>query len=90
MFETDLSRLRDFHRLGVRVIQPTYNRRSLLGDGCRQSPPMPDLAKAGVEAVEQMNELGIWSTSVTAAGKPPRMQSVFPNDQWRSRTQAAP
>ena len=58
MFETDLSRLRDFHRLGVRVIQPTYNRRNLLGDGCLE-PANAGLSKAGVEAIEQMNELGI-------------------------------
>jgi membrane dipeptidase len=58
MFETDLSRLRDFHSLGVRVIQPTYNRRNLLGDGCLE-PANAGLSKAGVEAVEQMNELGI-------------------------------
>jgi len=58
MFETDLSRLQDFHRLGVRVIQPTYNRRNLLGDGCLE-PANAGLSKAGVEAVEKMNELGI-------------------------------
>ena len=58
MFETDLSRLQDFHRLGVRVIQPTYNRRNLLGDGCLE-PANAGLSKTGVEAVEQMNELGI-------------------------------
>ena len=44
--------------LGVRVIQPTYNRRNLLGDGCLE-PANAGLSKAGVEAIEQMNELGI-------------------------------
>jgi membrane dipeptidase len=58
MFETDLSRLDDFHRLGVRVIQPTYNRRNLLGDGCLE-PANAGLSKAGVAAVERMNDLGI-------------------------------
>jgi membrane dipeptidase len=58
MFENDLSRLDDFHRLGVRVIQPTYNRRNLLGDGCLEAANA-GLSKAGVEAVERMNELGI-------------------------------
>ena len=33
-FETDLARLDDLHALGLRVVQPTYNRRNLLGDGC--------------------------------------------------------
>lgn len=31
--EDDLDRLPALHQLGVRVIQPTYNRRNLLGDG---------------------------------------------------------
>jgi membrane dipeptidase len=57
-FETDLARLDDFHRLGVRIIQPTYNRRNLLGDGCLE-PANAGLSRAGVEAVERMNELGI-------------------------------
>ena len=30
----DLSRLRLFHELGVRIIQITYNERNLLGNGC--------------------------------------------------------
>jgi membrane dipeptidase len=57
-FETDLVRLNDFHRLGVRIIQPTYNRRNLLGDGCLE-PADAGLSKAGVEAIGRMNELGI-------------------------------
>jgi membrane dipeptidase len=57
-FETDLSRLADFHRLGVRIIQPTYNRRNLLGDGCLE-PADAGLSKAGVEAIARMNQLGI-------------------------------
>jgi membrane dipeptidase len=57
-FETDLSRLEVFHRLGVRVIQPTYNRRNLLGDGCME-PANAGLSRAGHEAIEKMNTLGI-------------------------------
>jgi membrane dipeptidase len=57
-FETDLTRLDEFHRLGIRVIQPTYNRRNLLGDGCLE-PANAGLSRAGVEAVERMNALGI-------------------------------
>jgi len=57
-FETDLARLEVFHRLGVRVIQPTYNRRNLLGDGCLE-PDNAGLSKTGVEAIERMNALGI-------------------------------
>lgn len=57
-FETDLSRLDDLHRLGLRVVQPTYNRRNLLGDGCLE-PANAGLSRAGVEAIERMNALGI-------------------------------
>ena len=57
-FETDLSRLNDFYRLGVRIIQPTYNRRNLLGDGCLE-PTNAGLSRAGTEAITRMNDIGI-------------------------------
>ena len=57
-FETDLDRLDHLHRLGIRIVQPTYNRRNLLGDGCLE-PANAGLSKRGVEAVERMNTLGI-------------------------------
>jgi membrane dipeptidase len=57
-FETDLSRLEDLHQLGIRVIQPTYNRRNLLGDGCLETANA-GLSRVGVEAIERMNTLGI-------------------------------
>lgn len=57
-FETDLARLNDLHALGLRVVQPTYNRRNLLGDGCLE-PANAGLSRTGVEAIERMNTLGI-------------------------------
>ena len=57
-FETDLSRLDELYRLGLRIVQPTYNRRNLLGDGCLE-PANAGLSKAGVEAIARMNSLGI-------------------------------
>lgn len=57
-FQEDLTRLDTFHQLGVRVIQPTYNRRNLLGDGCLE-PSNAGLSKDGFAAVERMNSLGI-------------------------------
>jgi membrane dipeptidase len=57
-FESDLSRLDELYRLGLRIVQPTYNRRNLLGDGCLE-PANAGLSKAGVEAIERMNALGI-------------------------------
>ena len=57
-FETDLARLDDLHALGLRVVQPTYNRRNLLGDGCLE-PGNAGLSRSGIEAIERMNSLGI-------------------------------
>ena len=57
-FEDDLDRLSALHHVGVRIIQPTYNRRNLLGDGCME-PSDAGLSRMGFEAVERMNDLGI-------------------------------
>ena len=57
-FEDDLDRLQTLRQLGVMVIQPTYNRRNLLGDGSME-PADAGLSRDGVEAIERMNALGI-------------------------------
>jgi len=57
-FETDLSRLDELYRLGIRIVQPTYNRRNLLGDGCLETANA-GLSKTGVETIARMNDLGI-------------------------------
>lgn len=57
-FEDDPGRLDALHQLGIRVIQPTYNRRNLLGDGCME-PADAGLSRSGHAAIERMNELGI-------------------------------
>jgi len=57
-FEDDPERLDTLAWLGVRVIQPTYNRRNLLGDGCME-PADAGLSRSGLEAVERMQSLGI-------------------------------
>jgi membrane dipeptidase len=58
LFEDDLNRMTTLHQLGVRIIQPTYNRRNLLGDGCME-PADAGLSRTGVEAIQRMNELGV-------------------------------
>mgnify|MGYP005725440373 CR=1 FL=1 len=58
MLGRDLSRIEMFKNLGVRIIQLTYNRRNLLGDGCLE-PGNGGLSKLGREAVEQMNAQGL-------------------------------
>jgi len=57
-FHDDLWRLPVLHRFGVRIIQPTYNLRNLLGDGCLE-PDGAGLSRAGQEAIRRMNALGI-------------------------------
>jgi len=51
-------RIATFRRLGVRIMQLTYNNRSLFGDGCLE-PGNAGLSKAGVATVQRMNELGV-------------------------------
>ena len=58
MLGEDLSRLAVFRGLGVRIMQLTYNGRSLYGDGCLE-PANAGLSNLGREAVARMNGLGI-------------------------------
>jgi membrane dipeptidase len=57
-FEDDLGRLAALQHAGIRVIQPTYNRRNLLGDGCMEAADA-GLSRDGLAAVEQIQQLGI-------------------------------
>jgi membrane dipeptidase len=56
--EDNVNLLRIFHKLGVRVVQLTYQRRNLLGDGCGERTDC-GLSHFGLKAVETMNELGL-------------------------------
>ena len=54
----DLNRLELFHRLGVRIVQITYNERNLVGNGCYERSD-DGLSHFGVDAVKELNRLGI-------------------------------
>ena len=54
----DLKRLSMFHGLGVRIVQPVYNRRNLMGDGCLE-PANGGLSTLGYELVAEINKLKI-------------------------------
>lgn len=56
--EDDLDLLAVYHRLGVRVIQLTYNHRNLVGDGCLESRDA-GLSDFGRQVIREMNRLGI-------------------------------
>ena len=57
-FQLDPTLLDALHGLGVRIVQPTYNLRNALGDGCME-PGNAGLSRAGFAAVERMNALGM-------------------------------
>jgi membrane dipeptidase len=56
MLEGDLTRLATFYDLGVRISQPTYNRRNLMGDGCLEAAD-GGLSRLGRDLIAQMNRL---------------------------------
>jgi membrane dipeptidase len=54
MYGENLDRFDEFHNFGVRIVQLTYNRRNLMGDGCLE-PGNAGLSKLGRSMVEKMN-----------------------------------
>jgi membrane dipeptidase len=56
MLEGDLARLATFYDLGVRISQPTYNRRNLMGDGCLEAAD-GGLSRLGRDLIAEMNRL---------------------------------
>jgi membrane dipeptidase len=58
MLEGDLRNLQVFANLGVRIVQPTYNLRNLMGDGCIEKAD-GGLSKLGYEFIAQMNRLNL-------------------------------
>jgi membrane dipeptidase len=58
MLEGDLKRLAVFRDLGLRICQPTYNRRNLIADGCLE-PADGGLSNLGREFVDEVNRLRI-------------------------------
>jgi membrane dipeptidase len=56
--EDDPSRIEMFRKLGVRIMQLTYNNRSAFGDGCLE-PGNAGLSRAGLSAIKRMNAIGV-------------------------------
>jgi membrane dipeptidase len=56
--EENSERIGMFRDLGVRIMQITYNNRSVFGDGCLE-PGNAGLSTSGIAAVKKMNNLGI-------------------------------
>jgi membrane dipeptidase len=58
MLEGDLKKLAVFADLGVRIVQPTYNTRNLMGDGCMEKAD-GGLSKMGYDFIAEMNRLNL-------------------------------
>jgi len=58
-FQGGIAQLRNFHRLGVRSVQPTWNLRNELGDGVWENRTRGGLTRFGVEVIREMNRLGM-------------------------------
>jgi len=58
LLDGQLDRLTVFHGLGVRIVQPCYNRRNLMGDGCLE-PSNSGLSTLGRQLIEELNKLKI-------------------------------
>ena len=58
MFGTDLARMDEFHEMGVKVVQLTYNVPNLVGEGCL-SPGNGGLTDFGRALVAHMSEAGV-------------------------------
>jgi len=56
--EEDPERIAMFRNLGVRIMQITYNTRSIFGDGCLE-PGNAGLSTEGLAALRKMNDIGI-------------------------------
>lgn len=56
--ETTIDNLTIFYKLGIRIIQLTYNERNFAGDGCLE-PANGGLSRFGIKLVKAMNEHGI-------------------------------
>ena len=72
--EEELSFIRIFYQLGIRMMHLTYNRRNMIGDGCGE-PANAGLSDFGRAVIKEMNQVGVivdiahsgWQTSLEAA-----------------------
>jgi len=57
-FETDLNNLEIYHRLGVRMVQLTYNVKDFVGDGCAERTDC-GLSEFGQKVIAELDRLGM-------------------------------
>jgi len=56
---TRITNLRMAYQLGVRLVQPTWNARNLIADGCKEEVSGGGLTSYGREFIREMNRLGM-------------------------------
>ena len=56
--EMNINNIEMYYRLGVRMIQLTYNVRDFVGDGCQERTDS-GLSEFGIKVIKEMNRLGI-------------------------------
>jgi membrane dipeptidase len=76
---TDLDRLATLYGLGVRVVQLTYNRRNLVGDGCTERE-QSGLSAFGLDLVKELNRLGI-AVDVSHSGHRTTIEAIEVSDR---------
>ena len=57
-FETDLNNIEIYHRLGLRMVQLTYNVKDFVGDGCAERTDC-GLSEFGLKVIVELDRLGI-------------------------------
>jgi membrane dipeptidase len=77
--EYQLELLEVYYRLGVRMIQLTYNHRSPVGDGCEE-PNDAGLSRFGAAVVQEMNRLGM-VIDLSHTGRRTTLDAIQVSDQ---------
>ena len=75
----NLDRIGLFHKLGLRVMQLTYNSRNYLGDGCLE-PDDGGLSALGERAVGLMNQIGV-AVDLSHVGKRATLRAAEISDK---------
>ena len=72
--EGELSLLHLYKKLGICMIQLTYNSRNLMGDGCAERTD-GGLSQLGIDLIEAMNKLGI-VVDISHCSKNTRLEAI--------------
>jgi membrane dipeptidase len=86
--ENRLDRVRVFHDMGIRIIQPTYNDRDYAGDGCLE-PVDGGLSRFGRRLIEEFARVGIL-LDLSHAGRRTALEAAEASPGPLSVTHAAP